>query len=41
MAETKDLLVTLEDLKVKHDHDTKEMAKKVDKVEKHYQSRYY
>lgn len=33
MAETKDLLVTLEDLKAKHDHDTKEMAKKVDKVD--------
>lgn len=32
MAETKDLLVTLEDLKAKHDHDTKQLEGKVDKV---------
>lgn len=33
MAETKDLLVTLEDLKAVHDSDVEKMNEKVDKVE--------
>lgn len=32
MAETKDLLVTLESLKAKHDYDTAQLEGKVDKV---------